>query len=150
MWNHEEADKLFCEQIDVGDKEGPRDIASGLRAYYTLEEMQDRKVLVVCNLKPAKMVGFSSNGMVLAAKGDDGKVELIAPPEGATIGERVFIDGLSGEPWTANLVKKKKTWETVAQGLKTGDGGVATWDGKVLQTSAGPCAAPTLVGAPIS
>ena len=67
VWNHESADKLFCEEIDVGE-DGPREIASGLRGHYTLEDMQDRLVLVVCNLKAAKIVGFSSNGMVLAAK----------------------------------------------------------------------------------
>jgi methionine--tRNA ligase beta chain len=68
VWNHESADKLYCEQIDLAEDEGPREIASGLRDFYSLEEMQDRKVLVVCNLKAAKMVGFTSNGMVLAAK----------------------------------------------------------------------------------
>ncbi len=68
VWNHEEADKLFCEEIDVGEEGGPREIASGLREHYSLDDMQDRKVLVVCNLKPAKIVGFTSNGMVLAAK----------------------------------------------------------------------------------
>ena len=68
VWNHESADKLFCEQIDVGEETGPREIASGLRQHYTLEDMQDREVLVVCNLKAAKIVGFVSNGMVLAAK----------------------------------------------------------------------------------
>lgn len=59
---------MFCEEIDVGEEGGPRQIASGLREHYTLEDMQDRKVLVVCNLKAAKIVGFASNGMVLAAK----------------------------------------------------------------------------------
>ena len=83
-------------------------------------------------------------------QGENGKVELIAPPPGSTIGERVFIEGLSGEPYTSTQVKKKKTWENVAKDLKTGEGGVATWDGKIIQTSAGPCSAPTLVGAPIA
>jgi methionine--tRNA ligase beta chain len=67
VWLHPEADKLYCEEIDVGE-DAPRGIASGLREHYTLEEMEGRKVLVVCNLKEAKIVGFSSNGMVLAAK----------------------------------------------------------------------------------
>jgi len=67
VWLHPEADKLYCEEIDVGE-DAPRAIASGLREHYTLEEMEGRKVLVVCNLKEAKIVGFSSNGMVLAAK----------------------------------------------------------------------------------
>jgi methionine--tRNA ligase beta chain len=149
VWNHETADKLFCEQIDLGEETGPREIASGLKDYYTLEDMQDREVLVVCNLKAAKIVGFVSNGMVLAAKGD-GKVELVTPPAGSKVGERVFIDGLSGEPFTSTQVKKKKTWEAVAKDLKTGEGGVATWGGKVIKTSAGPCSAASLVGAPIS
>jgi len=151
VWHHPEADKLFCEEIDVGEEGGPRQIASGLREHYTLEEMQDRKVLVVCNLKAAKIVGFTSNGMVLAAKSDDGKqVEIVSPPADAPVGERVFIDGLSGEPLSSAQVKKKKTWDSVAKGLKTGENGVATWDGKEIKTSVGVCAASSLVGAPIS
>lgn len=70
VWNHASADKLFCEEVDIAEEgaDGPRQIASGLRGHYTLEEMQDRKVLVLCNLKAAKMQGFASSGMVLAAK----------------------------------------------------------------------------------
>jgi len=151
VWNHAEADKLFCEEVDVSEESGPREIASGLRDHYTLEDMQDRKVLVVCNLKPQKLVGFMSNGMVLAAKAPDGsKVELVEPPADAPVGERVFIDGLSGEPLTSTQVKKKKTWEAVAKSLKTGEGRVATWEGKVIQTTAGPCKVPSLVNVPIS
>lgn len=151
VWNHESADKLYCEQIDVGEESGPREIASGLRDYYTLEEMENKKVLVVCNLKATKLVGFSSNGMVLAAKGSDGKgVELITPPDDTPIGERVYIEGLSGEPVSSAQVKKRKVWDTVAKGLKTNDEGLATWDNKVIITSKGSCKAATLKGAPIS
>jgi methionine--tRNA ligase beta chain len=151
VWNHEKADKLFCEQIDMAEETGPREIASGLREHYSLEDMQDRLVLVVCNLKPAKLFDFVSSGMVLAAKSADGsKVELVEPPADAIIGERVFIEGLTGEPASSTQVKKKKVWEGVAKDLRIGDGGVATWTGQVIQTSAGPCKAPTLVGVPIS
>jgi methionine--tRNA ligase beta chain len=152
VWNHPEADKLFCEEIDVGEDSGPRPIASGLRKYYSLEDLQDRLVLVVCNLKPSKMVGFESQGMVLAAKGGDGsKVELVDPPPGSVAGERVAVRGLPpGEPYSSTQVKKKKVWEAVAKDLATADGGIATWQGKPLETSAGPCSVPTLVGAPIS
>jgi methionyl-tRNA synthetase len=150
VWHHPDADKLFCEEIDVGE-DSPRQIASGLRGHYELSDMQDRKVLVVCNLKAAKIVGFSSNGMVLAAKAEDGsKVELVTPPDGAAVGERVFIDGLVGDALSSAQVKKKKIWESVAKGLKTGDGSVATWEGKEIKTSAGTCKASSLVGAPIS
>lgn len=149
VWNHPDADTLFCEEIDIGEESGPRQIASGLRGHYSLEEMQGKKVLVVCNLKAAKIVGFTSNGMVLAAKGD-GKVELVVPHEDAPIGERVFLEGLTGEPATSAQVKKKKIWDSVAKNLKTAERGVATWAGKALFTSAGKCAAASLEGAPIS
>ena len=77
MWHHPESDKLFCEEIECGEPE-PRQVASGLRAYYTLEQMQDALLCVVCNLKPAKLAGFVSSGMVLCA-GDaaSGAVQLI-------------------------------------------------------------------------
>mmetsp|Transcript_15996 Transcript_15996/g.44243 ORF Transcript_15996/g.44243 Transcript_15996/m.44243 type:complete len:769 (-) Transcript_15996:85-2391(-) len=150
VWNHESADKLFCEKIDCGEETGPREIASGLREFYTIEEMKDKLVLVVCNLKASRILGFNSNGMVLAAKGEDGKTELVEPPEGSQVGERVFIEGLTGEPFSSSQVKKKKVWNTVSNDLKTGEGGVATWQGKTIQTSTGPCKAASLVGAPIS
>jgi len=155
VWNHETADKLFCEEVDIAEEgaPGPRQIASGLRGHYTLEEMQGRKVLVVCNLKSAKMQGFASSGMVLAAKSEDSsKVELIAPPDDAPIGERVALEGVDEtfEPQTANQAAKKKTWKKVAEELKTIDGGIATWQGKNIITSKGPCKAASLVGVPIS
>jgi len=149
VWEHPDAERLFCEQIDVGEEGGPREIASGLREHYALEQMQDRKVLVVCNLKAAKLAGFSSNGMVLAAKAD-GKVELVDPPEGAPVGERVFIEGLAGEPVTSAQMKKKKIWDKVAKGLKTAGDSSATWDGGIISTSAGPCKTASLAEAPIS
>lgn len=151
VWNHPDADKLFCEEIDVGEESGPRQIASGLRGHYELADMENKKVLVVCNLKAAKIVGFASNGMVLAAKSPDGsKVELVCPPVDAEIGERIFIDGISGDPFSPAQVKKKKTWDAVAKELKTGNGGVATWSGKEIKTKAGVCSAATLEDVPIS
>lgn len=150
VWNHPEADKIFCEEIDVGEQ-SPREIASGLRGHYELSDMQDRMVLVVCNLKAAKIVGFTSNGMVLAAKSEDGKkVELVEPPSGANVGERVFIEGLTGEAHSSAQVKKKKIWETVAKDLKTSDEGFASWDGKIISTKAGPCRVASLKNSVIS
>ena len=62
---HETADKLYCEEIDIGEPDGPRAIASGLVPHYTLEEMQNRRLIVIANLPPKKLVGFKSQGMVL-------------------------------------------------------------------------------------
>ncbi len=60
---HETADKLYCEEIDIGEPE-PRCIASGLVPHYSLEEMQNRRLIVIANLPPKKLVGFKSQGMV--------------------------------------------------------------------------------------
>ena len=59
----ETADKLYCEEIDVGEEEGPRQIASGLRPHFTLEQMQGQRLLVVANLKKKNLLGFKSHGM---------------------------------------------------------------------------------------
>lgn len=50
VWVHPDADKLYCEEIDCGEEQ-PRQIASGLRPHYTLEQMQGRRLIVVSNLK---------------------------------------------------------------------------------------------------
>lgn len=63
---HPEADSLYVEKIDLGEEQ-PRTIVSGLVNFISLEEMQGRMVVVLCNLKPAKMRGIESQGMVLCA-----------------------------------------------------------------------------------
>jgi hypothetical protein len=79
-------------------------------------------------------------------------VELICPPDDAPIGERVTVEGLEGafEPLSSAQTKKKKTMDVVAKDLKTANLGIATWQGKPIITSKGPCRAATLVGAAIS
>jgi aminoacyl tRNA synthase complex-interacting multifunctional protein 1 len=59
---HEEADTLYVEQIDCGDAK-PRTVVSGLRKFVPIEEMQNRLVVVLCNLKPSKLKGVLSEGM---------------------------------------------------------------------------------------
>ena len=139
VWEHEEADKLYCEEIDIGEESGPRQIASGLKAHYSLDDMQGRKVLVLANLKARKLVGFPSHGMVLCAASDDGTVKFVDPPEGAQVGERITVDGFDGEPATENQVIKKKMLDAIFPELSTNSDGVATYRGIPLTTSAGPC-----------
>lgn len=141
-WLHEEADKLFCEEIDIGEEDGPRKIASGLRAHYNVEDLEGQRVLVLANLKTRKLVGFPSHGMVLCAASEDGsKVEFIEPPADAKIGERVMVDGFDGEPATENQIIKKKMLNTIFPDLSTDSEGVVTYKGVAFSTSAGPCAA---------
>lgn len=63
---HPDADTLYVQKIDLGE-EKPRSIVSGLVNFIPIEEMQDRMVVVLCNLKTAKMRGVESQGMVLCA-----------------------------------------------------------------------------------
>eukprot|EP00547_Thalassionema_nitzschioides_P002335 CAMPEP_0194224450 /NCGR_PEP_ID=MMETSP0156-20130528/37496_1 /TAXON_ID=33649 /ORGANISM="Thalassionema nitzschioides, Strain L26-B" /LENGTH=237 /DNA_ID=CAMNT_0038956021 /DNA_START=84 /DNA_END=797 /DNA_ORIENTATION=+ len=147
-WLHEEADKLFCEEIDIGEESGPRQIASGLRAYYEVEDLEGQRVLVLANLKTRKLVGFPSHGMVLCASNDD-KVKFVEPPAEAAIGERVMVDGFDGEPATENQVIKKKMLNAIFPDLKTNDEGVATYKDVPFTTSAGACKA-SLTNAEIS
>ena len=70
VWPHKGADKLWCEEIDVGEDE-PRKICSGLRPFYSEEQMLGHRLLVVANLKAKNLKGFKSHGMVLCASKDD-------------------------------------------------------------------------------
>ncbi|TMW62271.1 hypothetical protein Poli38472_009764 [Pythium oligandrum] len=150
VWEHPDSEKLYCEEIDVGEDE-PKQIGSGLRPFYSLEEMQGRKVLVLLNLKPAKLGGFKSHGMVLCASNEaHDRVEFIEPPGDAQAGERVFIDTESGEPLSAAQLKKQKVWEKAAVDLVTDAEGVATFKGQVIKTAAGPCRAKSLTNVHIS
>ena len=68
---------------------------SGLVRHIPLEEMQNRMVVLLCNLKPAKMRGIVSEAMVMCASTPD-KVEILAPPEGAVPGDLVTVTGYEG------------------------------------------------------
>jgi methionine--tRNA ligase beta chain len=140
---HPDADALYLEQIDVGEAE-PRTVISGLANYVPLEEMQNRMVVVVCNLKPVKMRGIMSSGMVLcgSTEGEDRKVEILDPPAGAKPGEHLMLDGFGiMKPGPEDAVLKSKSqqdvWKLVAPDLKL-VGGEATYNGKLFTTSAGP------------
>ncbi|OSS45203.1 hypothetical protein B5807_09357 [Epicoccum nigrum] len=176
---HPNADSLFVSTIACGDAPGTentseyegqvvRTVCSGLNGLIPLAEMQNRKIIAVCNLKPVTMRGVKSCAMVLAAspkvkEGEDahkGPVELVNPPADSKAGDRVFFEGWEGEP-EGVLNPKKKVWETIQPGFTTTDGlevgfdvaevpqlsgegpekktGVAK-----LRTKAGLCSVPTL------
>ncbi|KAL0403619.1 UNVERIFIED_CONTAM: putative methionine--tRNA ligase [Sesamum radiatum] len=135
---HPDADSLYVEEIDVGEPQ-PRTVVSGLVKYIPLEDMQNRKVCVLCNLKPASMRGIKSQAMVLAASNSDHtKVELVEPPQGAAVGERVTFPGFDGLPDDV-LNPKKKVWETVQVDLHTDKELVARYKDLPFTTSAGVC-----------
>lgn len=124
---HPDADSLYVEKIDCGDASGPRTVISGLVKHVPIEEMRDRLVVVLCNLKPAKMRGILSEAMVMCASTPD-KVELLQPPADSKPGDRVVFADYVGEP-DAQLNPKKKIWEQVAPDIKTNDDGIAMYKG---------------------
>ncbi|MBM6827081.1 methionine--tRNA ligase [Mordavella massiliensis] len=79
--------KLLCSQVKIGSQ--VKQIVSGIKAHYTPEEMVGKKVMVLVNLKPAKLAGVLSEGMLLCAEDADGKLALMTPekemPAGAQI-----------------------------------------------------------------
>jgi len=79
--------KLLCSQVKIGSQ--IKQIVSGIKAYYKPEEMVGKKVMVVVNLKPAKLAGVMSEGMLLCAEDAEGKISLMVPekemPSGAEI-----------------------------------------------------------------
>ena len=79
--------KLLCSQVKIGSQ--VKQIVSGIKAHYTSEEMVGKKVMVLVNLKPAKLAGVLSEGMLLCAEDADGNLSLMVPekdmPAGAEI-----------------------------------------------------------------
>jgi len=178
---HPEADSLYVSTIAMGDKPGTDDttevdgqvcrtVCSGLNGLVPLEDMQGRKVVVVCNLKPVKMRGIKSSAMVLAASPrikegevDDhkGPVELVNPPADAKAGERVYFEGWQADPEKV-LNPKKKIWETFQPGFTTTADLEVAFDagvvkelegkeglGKLVTASGGVCKVSSLTGAQV-
>lgn len=83
----EKSKKLLCSQVKIGSQ--VKQIVSGIRKHYTPEEMVGKKVMVLVNLKPAKLAGVLSEGMLLCAEDADGRLALMTPdrpmPAGAEI-----------------------------------------------------------------
>ncbi|KAF7442435.1 Multisynthetase complex auxiliary component p43 [Pyrenophora tritici-repentis] len=178
---HPNADSLYVSTIACGDAPGTdntseyegqvvRTVCSGLNGLIPLSEMQNRKIVAVCNLKPVTMRGVKSCAMVLAAsprvaEGEDshkGPVELVDPPKESKAGDRVYFEGWEGEPEPV-LNPKKKVWEMIQPGFTTTDGLEVGFDVGVvpqlsgegpdkktgvakLRTAAGLCSIPTLKG----
>ena len=182
---HPNADSLYVSTIAMGDPEGAehtqvdeetgkvvRTVCSGLNGLVPLEEMQNRKVIVVANLKPVNMRSIKSAAMVLAASpkqpegadphAADRVVELVSPPEGAEAGDKVYFEGWpygEGNGPEKQLNPKKKQWEAIQPGFYTSDDLVVGFDasqseevdgtekGNLVVEGKGVCKVKTLKGA---
>ncbi|KAI5966842.1 ARC1 [Candida pseudojiufengensis] len=151
---HPDADSLYMSTIHMGDEEGPRTVCSGLVNFIPIEEMQQRYVVVVANLKPVTMRGVKSSAMVLCAS-EEGKVEFVNPPPNSKAGDKIFFETYKGVP-EKQLNPKKKIWEAVQPKFSTTDNFEITYtaEGKepvyLVNEKGEKCKNSTIVGAKVN
>jgi methionyl-tRNA synthetase len=138
---HPDADRLYAMKVDVGDDE-PRSICAGLREFLEVSDLQDRKVVVLANLKPAVMRGVESRGMILATDRDDGKVVPV-DPGAAEPGDRICVADVESAP------KKKLSKSEFDKAPLVIQGGRVTYGGKALESPHGPIVCDAQDGAPV-
>jgi len=127
--DHPEADKLYMMHVDLG-KLGKRVIVAGMKQHYTIDEIKGKNIVIVSNLKPAKIRGITSKGMLLAA--EDGEVVSLLNPGDASPGSEVVIDGIKKEPASVlEFDDFKKVKMTIDENQKV------IYNGKVLQGEKG-------------
>ncbi|KAH0520339.1 Aminoacyl tRNA synthase complex-interacting multifunctional protein 1 [Microtus ochrogaster] len=141
-----DADSLYVE-VDVGEA-APTTVVSGLVNHVPLEQMQNQMVVLLCNLKPAKMRGVLSQAMVMCVSSPE-KVEILAPPNGSVPGDRITFDAFPGES-DKELKPKKKIWEQIQPDLHTNAECVATYKGAPFEVKGkGVCRAQTMANSGI-
>ncbi|CAM6100050.1 unnamed protein product [Calypogeia fissa] len=135
--DHPISEKLFICKVEVVPGEF-RQVVAGLRKFIPANELQQKKVALILNLKPAKLAGQLSEAMILA--GDvhaDGieTVKVLEPPSDASVGDRIYMEGSTPSASPAKQLSSK-VWEKIVPLLKV-EGGVATFDKMALVTSGG-------------
>ena len=132
-WSHPESDKLYVEEVDCGEGDC-RTICSGLSGHYSSpNELVGKKVVVLGNLKPRKMAGIKSNGMLMCAFTDnDESVTLLTAPTESPNGSRLKVSGYDGDPATGNQIDKKKMLDRILPEFEIGGDGVVRWKGEAL------------------
>ena len=145
---------IVC-KLDCGDVDGdgqplePRTVVAGLAGKVSFDELINRKVVCIANLKPAKMRGIESTAMLLAAsdgkEGDEETVQLIDVPSSVPNGELLSFEGMPiGEPDV--MLKSKgalKVWDRVKEKLRVNGNGEAVYQDedktiRKIMTSDGP------------
>ena len=111
----ENSDKLYCCKVQVGPEE-VRQVITGLRKFVPEDDLKNRMVLTILNLKVAKLAGQTSEAMILATESEsDGNlsVKLVNVPDGAVVGDVVAAEGVA--PGAAGYPKecKSKFWDAV-------------------------------------
>lgn len=123
-----DADTLYLTKVDIGGEF--LSIVAGLTKFLTIDELIGKNVVILCNLKPSKLRGHLSEGMIMCAKTDD-KMELLEPPENAQPGDLVFCESYERVP-VENGRDKKKLYDPLATDMFTNDQLVACYKGSYL------------------
>ncbi|XP_075677982.1 tyrosine--tRNA ligase, cytoplasmic-like [Dermatophagoides pteronyssinus] len=119
------------------------------------EELLNRLVVVLCNLKPAKIRGVVSSGMILCASvAEPRKVEPLDPPSNSEPGDLILFESITDDqentPITFQIIDpKKKIWEKLQINLSTSPDCIAQWKDNVLKTDKGPIKCKSLKDTPI-
>ena len=126
--DHPQADKLYILEVDIGPL-GKRVIVAGMKSHYTKDEIKGKNIVIVANLKPAKLRGVESKGMLLAAEDTKGTVSLLLTKD-AQPGTDVLIEGIPKEP--AAMLEFDAFKEV---SMTIGDHQDATYQGKPLKVN---------------
>ncbi|CAH0393345.1 unnamed protein product [Bemisia tabaci] len=122
------ANSSYVEEIDVGEKI-TRTVVSALVDYIPMEELENRTVVVLCNLRPRKIKTYRAEGMLLCA-GNESKIEVLEPPPGSSPGDKITVAGYNG---TADKGLSKIFFDTLSVDLWVDGNGVACYKGTPLQ-----------------
>lgn len=125
-----QADTLYILHIDLGAF-GKRVIVAGMKPHYAKEEIKGKSIVIVANLKPAKIRGVKSNGMLLAAEDEAGVCSLLNPGD-ASPGSEVFIEGVPRESVSVLEFDDFKKVNMII-----GEDQEAIYNGKTLQSEKG-------------
>jgi len=127
--DHPNADKLYVLKVDVGEK-GERTIVAGLKKYYSKEEIKGKNVIIIANLKPAKLRGIESQGMLLAA--DDGRIVSLLLAD-AEPGDIVRVEGLEYSPKDVVDIDEFRKTE-----IRVDENGKIVYKGRILMVKDRP------------
>ncbi|KAG0002064.1 hypothetical protein BGZ80_002936 [Entomortierella chlamydospora] len=137
---HEANPNSYVSTVDCGNGD-VRTVVSGLAKYVPLEEMQNRLVCAVCNLKPGKFQGILSSAMLLAgSNADDSVIELLQPPAGLEAGDLIEFEGYGQVDRSSpeKLNPKHLIFEKVSADFKISPDGHALYKELQFKTKAGP------------
>lgn len=124
-----DADTLYLTKVDCGE-ESERSIVAGLAKFLPVDALQDKLVVVICNLKPAKLRGYLSEGMILCATNGTA-TEPIDPPKDARVGDIVDCENYERAP-VETPRDKKRLFDPIADDLSTNEESVVCYKGSYL------------------